>query len=268
MVATNMPKADKSVNEAKNADDNRELSWPIPSERRGERRRMAADATHLSVGQRLEYALSLLPSKDWVEQAGRSTRQLQRYIGGADVPLSVLTMLSAGSGLPIEWLVSGKPAAPATIGDEPPMAPPGFIPVDQKFSFIPRLEVRASAGGGAVTVHEQAIDLVAFRSDWLRRLGINPRHARTLFASGDSMEPTIGDGDLLLVDESIDRVVDHGIYVVVYQEMVLVKRVQLRLDGTLVMMSDNRQYKEELVPPGDMLDVRIAGRVRWYGRTI
>lgn len=89
-----------------------------------------------------------------------------------------------------------------------------------------------------------------------------------MFADGDSMEPTIGHGDLLLVDEAIQHVATHGIYVVIYQGMVLVKRIQIRLDGTIVLMSDNTKYKDEVVKPSEAVDLRIGGRVRWFGRTI
>jgi phage repressor protein C with HTH and peptisase S24 domain len=136
------------------------------------------------------------------------------------------------------------------------------------FSLIPRLVVRPAAGAGTLAIGDEVDDLVAFRSDWLRRLGISPRFARAMFSRGDSMEPTIRDGDLLLVDESVDRVVDHGIYVVIYQGMVVVKRIQLRRDGALVLKSDNSLYDEEIVPAEEASDVQIAGRVRWFGRTI
>lgn len=206
----------------------------------------------MSFQQRFRYALQRVPMKERPRLLGRSNNQLLRYADMDDVPLVVVVSLARVSKIPLFWIVFGDDAFQPAAG----------------FSLVPRLDIRASAGPGAIAPSEQANDLVAFRSNWLRRLGINPRHARTLFASGDSMEPTIGDGDLLLVDESIDRVVDHGIYVVVYQGMVLVKRVQLRLDGTLVLKSDNVRYEEEVVPPTEHPDLRIAGRVRWYGRTI
>ncbi len=44
-------------------------------------------------------------------------------------------------------------------------------------------------------------------------------------ATGDSMEETIRDGDVLLVDTSIDRVKDNAIYIVAYGDALLVKRL-------------------------------------------
>jgi phage repressor protein C with HTH and peptisase S24 domain len=186
--------------------------------------------------------------------------QLKWRKGESRPPFLDLALLCSEAGRSIDWLA----------GITPEMSAP------EDFELIPRLEVRASAGGGALIGFEEGPlrysaepgEFVAFRSDWLRGLGITAKNVRTMFAHGDSMEPTIRDGDLLLVDHSIDRIVDHGIYVVVYQGMVLVKRVQLRRDGTLVLNSDNERYESEVVTPADMPDIRVAGRVRWYGRTI
>ncbi len=83
------------------------------------------------------------------------------------------------------------------------------------------------------------------------------------------MEPTIRDGDLLLIDRSIDRIVDNGIYVVVVAGMVVVKRLQTRVDGSVVLRSDNRErYDDELIAAHDVPDLIVEGRVRWFGRTI
>ena len=137
------------------------------------------------------------------------------------------------------------------------------------FVLVPKFEVQASAGGGidnGALAHGPS-EMIAFREDWLRSLGVNPRFAQALVARGDSMEPTIRDGDLLLVDRAIDRVVDEGIYVVTVAGLVLVKRLQMRRDGTLVLRSDNGRYEDEVVPPGELDTIVIEGRVRWIART-
>lgn len=145
------------------------------------------------------------------------------------------------------------------------------VPDVAEFSFVPRYDVRASAGHGAVVPFED-IDggrqFMAFRTEWLRRIGVQPSSAEVLVAVGDSMEPTIRDGDLILIDRSIKQVVDDGIYVLVLGGMVLLKRLQNRRDSSVVLKSDNPQYDDEVVPAGEVSDLRIEGRVRWFGRTL
>ena len=87
-------------------------------------------------------------------------------------------------------------------------------------------------------------------------------------ARGDSMEETIRDGDVLLVDTSIDRVRDNSIYVIVYGDMVLVKRIHGRINGSLQLISDNPRYPAEEVAKAEVDQLQVAGRVAWYGRSI
>jgi hypothetical protein len=209
------------------------------------------DGRKMTFGERFQYALRTLPVKQREKALGRTDKMLRGYTDDR-VALGVVTALAVASKIPAPWIIFGE-AAPA-------------LP---EYAMVPGLSVRASAGAGALVAPDEPLaDVVAFRKDWLSRLGINPRFARAIFARGDSMEPTINDGDLLLVDESIQHIVDHGIYVVVYQGMVIVKRVQLRRDGTLVLKSDNPRYEAEEVPKAEIDQIQVAGRVRWFGRTI
>lgn len=198
--------------------------------------------------------------------------------------LEKLLAIAEAANVTLDWLAAAK--GPMRLGETPDSrsfeatfdrlaANVGFVRKDTSsglpsdFRLIPRLDVQAAAGAGALIEHENHQEMVAFRADWLRRRGINPLFANVLTARGDSMEPTIRDGDILLVDTSIDRVVDNAIYVVVFDGRTLVKRVQLRRDGSVVLKSDNSAiFDEEAVPAAEVPSLNIAGRVKWYGRSI
>ncbi|WP_420840849.1 S24 family peptidase [Bradyrhizobium quebecense] len=214
------------------------------------------DGRKMSIGERFQFALRVLPV-DARADLGRNEKTLRTWKTADDMSLNVLIALAAKTGIPISWIVEGT----LSIGTTRELV--------EEFSFVPKLLVEASAGAGALS-QDVAFDadIVAFRSDWLRKLGINPRYARAMFARGDGMWPTINDGDLLLVDESITSVVDDGIYIIVSHGAVRVKRLQMRRDGSLLLKSDNTAYEAEVVPPPEINDVRVAARVRWYGRSI
>jgi len=185
---------------------------------------------------------------------GRTKMSIRRYESGEnEPPFDVVARLAVAAGRSLDWVASGA-AHPADVG--------GFV-------LVPKFEVQASAGGGFDNggVGHGPSEMIAFREDWLRSLGVNPAYAQALMARGDSMEPTIRDGDLLLVDRFIHRVIDEGIYVVTVAGLVVVKRLQMRRDGTLVLMSDNRRYTDEVVPPHELDTIVIEGRVRWIART-
>lgn len=167
--------------------------------------------------------------------------------------------IADGLGVSLRWLATGEgpmaiESAGASSGSE--------------FAFVPRLDVKAAAGAGVLAETEEVSDFLAFRSDWLRRMGISPKGARVLTNKGDSMEPTIRDGDALLIDITIDRIVDNAIYVVVYSGLVLLKRVQVKLDGSVVLSSDNTAYEPEVVKQTEVEHLQIAGRLMWFGRSI
>ena len=129
--------------------------------------------------------------------------------------------------------------------------------------LLPRLEVRASAGTGLVAESEAIDGYMALQVEYLRRIGINPTFARILTVTGNSMQPTLSDGDQIVVNLSIDNVVDNALYALVYGGLVLVKRVQLMRDGSVILKSDNRDagYEDERVQPQELDQLRIVGRV-------
>lgn len=182
--------------------------------------------------------------------------------GKSEPRFSLVAAVAEKAGRSLDFIVYGAgPDAPLVIVGKG--AGPGFV-------GLPMLEISASAGLGLAAMPEQigGGSVIAFREEFLRAIGVNPRRAEVLRAQGDSMEPTIRDGDLLVVDRAIDRLIDNGIYVLVYAGMVLLKRVQALRDGSVVLKSDNPQYAPEPVPPSEVHELRIEGRVRWFGRPI
>ncbi len=199
------------------------------------------------------------------EIAGVSDEQIARWRDGkAKASFAGMAALTYAAGLSLDWLVTG-------VGESsyprPPMVAAGETEIPG-FTLVPRLDVGASAGNGMVPYGEETLDFLAFQESWLRARRINPSAARVVTARGDSMEETIRDGDVLLVDTSIDRFRDNAIYVVVYGDMVLVKRVHGRANGSLQLISDNPRYPSEEVSAGEVDLINIAGRVMWFGRSI
>ena len=171
----------------------------------------------------------------------------------------------------INWLLTGKSQDLAQriaeggppITDEDPELDGG------EYIKIPRYEVAASAGGGAVIHSEQVVDYLSFRADWVRvALGVPPQNLALISVIGDSMEPNLSDGDVVLLDMTTRSVLDGSIYALQLNGGLLVKRIQRRLDGSVAVKSDNPCYDQEVVS-GEMADqLRIVGRVIWVGRRL
>ncbi len=201
------------------------------------------------------------------------------------LPASNLYRWFTGASLPsIIALEAIAQACDVDIGEliraDDPRRPPGSqramgetLDTLDAFAYVPQLDVQASAGRGAIN-HDRInygpdAPLIAFPHNFLRRLGLAAGRVHAIVAVGDSMEPTIRDGDLLLIDRTMATIVDDGIYIMTIGDAVVVKRVQRRRDGTVWLISDNRErYEPEVVPAADVGSLVVEGRVRWFGRTI
>jgi repressor LexA len=128
---------------------------------------------------------------------------------------------------------------------------------------VARLDVGASAGRGAYVEEEALRRPVTFAPEMLRMLGVRPEAASMIRVQGDSMEPTLADGDQILVDRD-QRRVGRGIFVVRVEGELLVKRLRSAVGG-VELVSDNVEYAPRLVA-GD--GVEVIGRVAWLGRAL
>jgi phage repressor protein C with HTH and peptisase S24 domain len=127
-------------------------------------------------------------------------------------------------------------------------------------------EVRASAGPGAAAVSELADGVMSFDHAFLRSTGANPGKCVVIWATGDSMMPTIPDGSALVVDRSQDTISNGFISVIGVGEDLLVKRIRRRLDGLIELISDNPAYAPETLGPDALAQLRVVGRVVYFCR--
>ena len=188
--------------------------------------------------------------------AGVAKSTLQNWIeGNTDPSFEGLARLTAAVGASLDELATGRP-------------PTGTSAVED-FIGIPRYDARLAAGDGAFNERARRIDDIPFTREFLqRKLGRNTADGLAILeARGDSMEPTIGDGDLVLVDRRQDGLED-GIMAFVRDDTAYVKRIRCLLDGVEII-SDNRDVYEPLVVSRERLDeLAIIGRVRWIGRVL
>jgi hypothetical protein len=170
--------------------------------------------------------------------------------------------LAAFFGVP-ESLLGGRPERVAT--------PAGALPGTGSrvaMAFVPRLAIGASAGSGASIDGETADAGFAFDPRWLRKLGADPRALSIIRVEGDSMSPTLNDGDDILVDAQDTAVrLREGIFVLRLDDMLMVKRVaRAPGQGRIAVTSDNPHYPSYPDLAAD--SISLVGRVIWAGRKI
>lgn len=130
---------------------------------------------------------------------------------------------------------------------------------DHKMISAPIMSVKASAGIGnehydVVTTGELLIDRMLFK------VLPNLKNIRAIEVEGDSMYPTLKEGDYVIIEENCHFSGD-GIYVLHYDGVLLVKRLQADIDG-IEILSDNQSYgKRKYDPNDDQRLFHIAGKV-------
>jgi phage repressor protein C with HTH and peptisase S24 domain len=135
------------------------------------------------------------------------------------------------------------------------------------FVLVPRYDVQGSAGHGSIVHSEQIVDHLAFRTDWVKNtLGVTEKDLVLISVKGDSMEPTLSNDDLILVNIQKGRIEDNAVYVLQHDGDLLVKRIQRKMDGALIIKSDNPLYEQEVLDSSQAESLHVLGRVVWYGR--
>lgn len=175
-----------------------------------------------------------------------------RATGGAP-RLDLAAKCAEGLGTSLDWLVWGR-------GDKPDES--------TRVIRVPRYDASLAAGAGAWNEGKRRLDDIPFTVEFFRKRFNRPTGSgfAIVAARGDSMEGTIGDGDLMMIDETDTRISD-GIFGFVLDGEARVKRFRRLIDGVAII-SDNPAYPPEEVTGDRVRDIQIIGRVRWVGTVL
>ncbi len=132
---------------------------------------------------------------------------------------------------------------------------------------IRETEVRFAAGNGRVASFDELADSVpaTYRREWFIKEGFKPENAKRFKVHGDSMEPFLYDSDTVLVNLAETSVVNGKVYALRYGDELRIKRVYKKIDGGLILHSDNPDFlprDEEISPDHVQEYITIIGRVR------
>lgn len=123
----------------------------------------------------------------------------------------------------------------------------------------------ASAGDGAIN-YEEAPTTLEFTENFLRgflRISGDLSKVHIINAKGDSMEPTIVNGELLFISTAnAGGVISGNIYVINYSGDVFVKRLEKNpITRAVTLFSDNEKYEPIVIDGENLENCAIVGRV-------
>lgn len=192
-----------------------------------------------AVGNRLKETRNLVGiSRDHASASvGVSRTTLQQWENGAtEVSLETLEQLARLYKVSPQYLIFG------TDGDTPTPIPIQSAN-DEDYKDVPIYDLAASAGTGKLVADENIRCYLKFPNWWFNERGLQHSDVAGLYTKGDSMEPTIPDNSLLLIDQSQTYLSDGKVYVVrVYDELYVKRIKRLPLVGGIQLISDNKDY--------------------------
>jgi len=135
---------------------------------------------------------------------------------------------------------------------------------DNGSKLVPVYDVAASAGDGAMVDYEGIAYSLAFPPDYLKRItSSNPDHLTIISVKGDSMEPTLSDDDIVMLDMSKTSLGYEGLFVIRIYDVLHVKRLSHSRPGHVLVISDNKDMYPQREYSTD--NVEVVGKVLWAG---
>jgi len=166
------------------------------------------------------------------------------------------------------WIDLPHPELWEQIGEEPPIKAAAKKP-SGTFE-ISRYNRTGSMGHGhAVDEYEEVIEKITVTAEWIKSYakGRNPKNLALISAKGDSMEPTFNNGDILIIDRSVVEVDAEAIYVLTIGNDLHIKRLQRWTNGSTLMISDNKKYKERKLTAKDQVVIHGMVVHGWNARS-
>ncbi|OTG82559.1 hypothetical protein B9T31_14810 [Acinetobacter sp. ANC 4558] len=209
-----------------------------------------------------------LKQADIARATKKSTAAVTKWLRGENIPKAdSLKEIARLLDVSDEWLLTGKEPKPHHNQEGTPVfaweSPEDLDP--NLYVIIPHVEVKFSAGNGRTAAYEpsQCNAGSAQPLSWVHKKKISPKNLVTVDIDGDSMEPNIRNGSVVMLDKSIntlEQVQSGRVYAIRYGDELKIKRLSKRFDGALVIDSDNPLYKREIVEPDQLEHIGIIGR--------
>ncbi|MEO0356476.1 MAG: S24 family peptidase [Cyanobacteria bacterium P01_A01_bin.3] len=175
--------------------------------------------------------------RGFARECGFSDTVLRQYLNGQSEPTRpALLAIARTAQVSLEWLASGEASSRGSNDS-----------LDEKYTYKRPL---------------------AFETEWLAsQFSKSFDHLLLTTVKDGSMEPTLAEGDLILVDTT-DRdleAIEHGIYLVKLEDRILLKRLQYLPGKTIRLLSDNPAYEAFSLHLSERRSLlNIMGHVVWY----
>jgi len=206
--------------------------------------------------ERLKEVMGATGGRAFARKCGLSEGAIRSYLSGDTYPtLDRLEQIAAAVGVSAVWLAFGEAAQSQEVALE--------AVDDEQYAMVPLYDARCSAGHGAWNEGCTVLTHLAFTRYSLRKKGLDPARLSAIRVDGDSMEGLLSDGDTVMIDHGRNALEGEAVYVIRLDDHLYAKRLQRQFDGSVEIISQNKEYRPMLVPKDRLGELEIVGRVVW-----
>jgi hypothetical protein len=222
---------------------------------------------------------------------GRISRNLEKNAPSAHLPAAHKSALGSTRPVTLYTRRTGESGAFEGVMEPPPsgamerastmvrfggvLALPAVFEVveqaEREYVVIPSIEVAARAGTASSMKAEQeriaacVAGVMAMDRAWMtQQLGREDGGFATITVTGNSMLPTLHDGDTIIIDTMVTTIDTDGIYVLRRGAQLVIKRIKVLMDESAIVSGDNEAYGPgEKLQPATLRELRAVGRMVW-----
>lgn len=209
-----------------------------------EKTRILMDTNVINFKNRLTLVLEGMSGNAFAKKVGMSEAVIRDYLSGKTYPSpNRLAIIALKCEVPIEWLATGK----------------------GECRLLPENEIRGSVHIPFYRLNETGkffikMESIPFDINLIKYQGLNSEDLTAVWARGDSMEPTISNHDILIINKAHCKPSDGYLYAVQYDDQISIKRIQHQ-GYNLALLCDNCKYPTIMINKNSPQDFEIIGHV-------
>jgi len=205
------------------------------------------DNIGMSIGSRIREARknAKLSQKELALKVGVKQSTISELETGESAGTTLLASFASALGVNALWLETGKGSpsqnTPQLKFEKVKIADPE----NQNLLPIRTVKLRLSAGISGFVLDQQQDDgePIFFRRSWFEKRGFDPERLVAVKVKGESMDPTLRDGDTIVINTADAKPQDGEIFAVNYEGEAVVKRM-VRDIGQWWLSSDNQDQRK------------------------
>lgn len=201
----------------------------------------------------------------FAERVGTQQANISKWESGQTAAEGInLATLAELAGVSAREFVD-NPWTPSAVGHDSVAMTADDFAAELGLALIDEIDLALGMGATYLDGNVEVKGRAPFRLEWLRGLYDGPLSAlKVVTGRGDSMEPTIRDRDIVLIDTSSRRLDEQDmIWAVSYGDLGMIRRLRRLPSGAVLMSPDNPVVKATEAHDGEMF---IMGRVIFIGR--